>query len=250
LAMGPGEVWEAALAELQLQMTKATFDTWVKNTEALECEGDVYVIGVASGFARDWLDRRLRSVVERVLASVLERPVEVEFRVMPRKAEPGERRTVTEAELEQEELELEGVRVCTYNEIVEPDNVFVGTQYFRRKWLPLLGRTAWLLILELRQRCYYKPNEPSKSRDTCKVTLAELGAAVGVSVSTVRRELLPKDPERAELVGEFVLETATVRRYSARQGKEVNETTLWKVRLDEPLVPEDRNKVSTFQNDT
>ena len=133
---------------------------------------------------------------------------------------PVPKQTVTEAELLQEELEIDGVRVRTYNEIVEPDNVFVGTQYFRRKWLPLLGCTAWLLILELRQRCYYARKEKDleerkkKSRDTCKVTLAELGAAIGVSESTVRRALYPKDPEAAALIGEFVLETTTVRRGS------------------------------------
>jgi hypothetical protein len=268
-AHSPEKVWEAALGELQLQMTKATFETWIKRTQVLGCEDGTYTIGVQNGFARDWLEQRLRSMIEHTLASIVGQPVAVEFQVMAREVEPVERQTVTEVELQQEELELEGVRVRTYNEIVEPDKVFVGTQYFRRKWLPLLGRTAWLLILELRQRCYYRPKQPDKSRDTCKVTLAELGAAVGVSERTVYRELfpLPKDPEKwpkdkkklaeakakAALVGEFILETTTVRRYSFRRGREVNETTLWKVRLDEPLTPEDRkkcNKFSTCQNDS
>ena len=164
------------------------------------------------------------------------------------------------------------VQAKIYERIVEPDRVFVGTQYFRERWLPLLGRTAWLLILELRQRCYYDRREKdpekrlAKSRDTCKVTVAELAAAVGVSERTVWRELfpLPKDHEKcpkdakkraeaeakAALIGEFILETTTVRRYSTKRGREVNETTLWKVRLDEPLTPEDRKRFSTCQNDS
>ena len=249
------EVWEAALAELRLQMTKATFDTWVANTRVVGCEGETYVIGVQNGFARDWLEQRLKPVIERTLAGLVGSSVTVEFEVVPGSPVPVLRQTVTEADLQQEEMEIDGVRVLTYNEIVEPDRVFVGAQYFREEWLPLLGRTTWLLILELRQRCYYDRREKNlqkrkkKSRDTCKVTLAELGAAVGVSVSTVRRALFPEDPEAAVLVGEFIIEVATVRRYSSRQGREVNETTMWKIRLDEPLTPADRKKCSTFQND-
>ena len=33
--MRADQIWQAALGELQLQMTKATFDTWVKNTHVI-----------------------------------------------------------------------------------------------------------------------------------------------------------------------------------------------------------------------
>lgn len=42
------QVWTAALGELALQMTKATFDTWLRPTRALRREGDVLVIGVTN----------------------------------------------------------------------------------------------------------------------------------------------------------------------------------------------------------
>lgn len=72
-------IWQAALGELRLQMTKATFDTWVRNTRLLSCRDDVFVVGAPNEFARDWLESRLLTTVERVLVGIVGRPVEVRF---------------------------------------------------------------------------------------------------------------------------------------------------------------------------
>ena len=57
--MTADQIWQAALIELQLQMTKATFDTWVKNTRAISHKDGIFVIGVPDALARDWLENRL-----------------------------------------------------------------------------------------------------------------------------------------------------------------------------------------------
>ena len=72
-------IWQAALGELRLQMTKATFDTWVRNTRLLSCQDDVFVIGAQNEFARDWLENRLLTTVKRTLVGIVGRPVEVKF---------------------------------------------------------------------------------------------------------------------------------------------------------------------------
>ncbi len=77
-------VWQAALGELQLQMTKATFDTWVRNTRLVSCQDDVFVIGAQNEFARDWLENRLLTTVERTLVGIVGHPVEVRFVVNER----------------------------------------------------------------------------------------------------------------------------------------------------------------------
>jgi hypothetical protein len=58
----------------------------------------------------------------------------------------------------------------------------------------------------------------------------ELAGAVGVSESTVRRQLSP-----GPLVDLFIVERKTIRRVSEKRGHVVNDTTLFKVRLDEPI---------------
>jgi chromosomal replication initiator protein len=77
--MNAKKVWQAALGELQLQMTKATFDTWVKQTHVLAYEDGTFVIGVQNGYAKDWLENRLHGTIQRTLASILKRSVEVRF---------------------------------------------------------------------------------------------------------------------------------------------------------------------------
>ena len=63
--MNPSQAWQATLGQLQMEMSKAAFDTWVKNAELVSCEGDVFVIGVQNAYARDWLENRLTSTISR-----------------------------------------------------------------------------------------------------------------------------------------------------------------------------------------
>jgi len=74
-------IWETALGELQLQMTKATFDTWVKQTSVLAYEDGTFIIGVQNGYAKDWLENRLAGSIKRTLTSIVNRSVEVKFAV-------------------------------------------------------------------------------------------------------------------------------------------------------------------------
>ena len=76
---GATQVWQATLDELQLQMTQATFDTWLRDSKLLESEDGVCVVEVKSEYAKDWLEHRLLSTIERVLVRVLGRAVELEF---------------------------------------------------------------------------------------------------------------------------------------------------------------------------
>jgi chromosomal replication initiation ATPase DnaA len=59
------------LDELRLEMTQAAFNTWLGRTRLLDLlqadEATVWRIGVPTAYARDWLEARLRSTVERVV---------------------------------------------------------------------------------------------------------------------------------------------------------------------------------------
>lgn len=73
--------WAGILLEVQLQMTKATFDTWVKPTFARSYDDAAarLVIGVRNAYAKQWLDNRLYGIVERVAQHVIGKSVEIEF---------------------------------------------------------------------------------------------------------------------------------------------------------------------------
>ena len=77
--MNAQQAWQAVLGQLQMEMAKATFDTWVKDTEFVAFEDGSFIIGVQNAFARDWLESRLTSTVVRLLTGIMGRTVEVRF---------------------------------------------------------------------------------------------------------------------------------------------------------------------------
>ena len=72
-------LWQATLGQLQLQLSKPTYDTWVKNTEGLSYEDGVLVVGVHSAYAQDWLENRLYAVIQRTATQIANRTTSVRF---------------------------------------------------------------------------------------------------------------------------------------------------------------------------
>jgi chromosomal replication initiator protein len=75
------QAWQAALGQLQMEMPRATFDTWVRDTELVAYEDGKFIIGVQNPYARDWLEGRLCSTATRLLTGLMNRTVEVGFTV-------------------------------------------------------------------------------------------------------------------------------------------------------------------------
>jgi len=67
---GVDEIWDAVLQELRLELTRATFDTWLRPTRAVGREDGTLIVQVASEPARAWLESRLQKRVEQTLARV------------------------------------------------------------------------------------------------------------------------------------------------------------------------------------
>ncbi len=76
----PQRLWQAALGELELQMTRATFDTWLRDTHCIGIEDDATVIvGVKNGYAVEWLGNRLYPVVQRTLRRITGEEMQARF---------------------------------------------------------------------------------------------------------------------------------------------------------------------------
>jgi len=71
--------WQSALGQLQMEMPKASFDTWVRDTKIVNFDEGVFTIGVRNAYARDWLESRLSSTVTRLLMGIMNRDVDVQF---------------------------------------------------------------------------------------------------------------------------------------------------------------------------
>lgn len=73
------QVWQVALGQLQLQMTRATYNTWVKDTRVVSQSGEKLVIGTKNAFAKDWLENRLLTTISRTVNSILGYNVNIQF---------------------------------------------------------------------------------------------------------------------------------------------------------------------------
>ncbi len=222
--------WQDVLVDLKLQMTTATFDALLRESDAqLDPEKKILVVFAQTDLIKESLENRLYQVIKRAAESRYGKGLDLKFRVQ------------TTGEY-QPELIIAGDYHELRNKLIRPERVFVGSQYFRKSWLPLLGPITWLLILELRQRCYYN-RDTSERRDECEATYAELGAAIARSSRTVERALNPANGVEKELLSRFVLGRKVEKVYSGRLGKVVSKATRYTIALDDPLTPDDEERL-------
>jgi len=76
------ELWARSLADLRLQMTRATFETWLAASRAswaVELGEHVLRVAVPNAYALDWLNHRLMGPIRRTLARQAGREVAVVF---------------------------------------------------------------------------------------------------------------------------------------------------------------------------
>ena len=81
--MNAEHAWQATLGQLQLEMSKASFDTWVRSAEFLNYDEDKQLveIGVKNAYAKDWIEDRLSAKMKRLLTGMIGNPVEIKVRV-------------------------------------------------------------------------------------------------------------------------------------------------------------------------
>jgi chromosomal replication initiator protein len=79
--MDASQAWQATLGQLQMELPKATYDTWVRDTKFIKHEDDMFVIAVQNAYARDWLENRLTSTAARLLSGIMDAPQTISFKL-------------------------------------------------------------------------------------------------------------------------------------------------------------------------
>ena len=187
----PKQAWRMVLDQLQMEMSKASYDTWVRDTEFVAFEDGTLTVGTANTYASEWLTDRLTSTVNRMLTGILDQPVTVQFVVL----ELDEENELFEDDSTQGEkpesdnppkvVSLQAEYQSIYDEIVQPEQVIVIPGYFLR-YIPILGvELAWLYI-GFRQVAYEAgaARQPSKKFGAPAQKVARYS---GMSLRTFRR---------------------------------------------------------------
>lgn len=77
--LSPRDAWHATLGQLELQLNRATFDTWLKGAELLAYEDGTMTIRVRHAYAKDWLEQHLYHLISQTLSNLIGEPVRVNF---------------------------------------------------------------------------------------------------------------------------------------------------------------------------
>jgi hypothetical protein len=139
--MNHQQAWQSVLSQLQLEMPRASFDTWVRDTEAVLLEEGLLTIAVRNVYSRDWLESRLKSTVQRLLVGILNQSVSVQFIVGDT---PQEETEVEQAD--ELELDIEPVGWLDYDCIVQPHKQVVVKGYLRRLGMEIGPKAVWLYV--------------------------------------------------------------------------------------------------------
>ncbi|MFQ5860706.1 MAG: DnaA ATPase domain-containing protein, partial [Dehalococcoidia bacterium] len=75
------EVWDTALGELELQVSRPTFETWLRDTAGRALDGATLMVTVPSPFTAEWLEKRMSQLIRKTLQRVTGQSLEVRFQV-------------------------------------------------------------------------------------------------------------------------------------------------------------------------
>jgi len=75
------ELWQAVLAQIQLNISQANFSTWFKNTGILSRKEGEIIISVPNSFAKEWLENKYNKIIFNLLHSLDEEVKEVKYAV-------------------------------------------------------------------------------------------------------------------------------------------------------------------------
>jgi len=184
MTLTPDQAWQSALGQLQMEMPKASFDTWVRDTRLVSYEDGQFTIGVRNAYACEWLESRLTSTVTHLLMGMMDREIEVAF-IVDALGNVEEDDDEPEPEAETETTDVEVLHRLRYDEIVLPERVVAIPGYFSRLIPEIGARNAWLYV-GWRQAAWDGKRQDSGSK-TRRVPVREIIRFSGLSRRTFFR---------------------------------------------------------------
>lgn len=125
--MNAQQAWQNLIGHLQMEMPKAAFDTWVRSSELIEFDENVFTIGVHNAYARDWLESRLSSTIVRHLTGLMNEKVDVKFMVWHKEMVDSSLKSTIETPPQITQNPVENTSHCTFlNSRYSFNNFVVG----------------------------------------------------------------------------------------------------------------------------
>jgi hypothetical protein len=268
---GNKEAWEMVLGELRRDMSRALYETWVQPLRLVSYQNDIFTVGAYNTYGKAWVEERLGAQISRILEGLYNKPVTFKVIVQNGFYKGGEHdvivkpaaKPVINFEVAEDGVSDEQVKTQPKFEkveipadegeapadphsrkfmlqraygserarLIQPERGMFLTGYFFNNWLPLLGHSAFTVILAARSMCYWNPIT-GELRNVVETEMGEIAEKAAVSVRTV------KDVLNNELVQRYFLRYR-VRRVMTANGVRTAGISL-QVRMDDPLTPLDQ----------
>ena len=238
------KAWQVAVANLELELSRADFNTWVKPTHLVKFSNDTFVIGCINAYGRNWLANRVTSTLQRFHTGVLKRETKVRFVVCNQEVEG-------EADLAQEEnhdhkdggknpIELELHYSSIRNMLLESGRV-VRLPVYSLRWLSYVGSQVIFLVMALWQE-YYLASGGKTRKGNCKVSVRaeRICQWAGVSRAQFFRLLRP-----GSSLAWFARKIDTDHEVDKRSGRAKKSSNKYEL-FESPLTPSDAEDLKAF----
>jgi hypothetical protein len=272
------EAWEMVLGSLRAEMSRALFETWVQPLRPISYQNHVFTVGAYNTYGKAWVEERLGSRIARILEGLYSEPVRFKVavsnsfykgqngsagspaslqreehlaasEVVPVQIEPltssSPMKGVGEPVDQNEEprnrkMMLQRAYGSERARLIQPERGMFITGYLFSNWLPLIGHSAFAVILAARSLCYWNPMT-GELRNVVETEMGELADRAAVSVRTVKEVL------NSDLVQRYFLRYR-VRRVMTSNGVRTAGISL-QVRMDDPLTPQDQVKSGILEEE-
>ena len=81
----PEKIWEGVLAQIELEISKPNYNTWFKNTFAINQDGTTFILGVPNEFNKEWLYTKFHKTIINTLQKFDKKIRSVEYVVQKNK---------------------------------------------------------------------------------------------------------------------------------------------------------------------
>jgi hypothetical protein len=259
------QAWQLALGTLKTQLPRVEYDTWVSCLKPVSYQNKVLTVEAFNPYGRDWAEQKLQPHLTRLLQGYLNEPVTLEFVLQPGTPEPTPAKEkmaaapspanfpeplpkpakklpprVETGEPSPRKLMLQRAYGTRRASIIQPERGMFITNYLSTHWLPILGSSAYLVVLAARSMCYWNPST-GEMRNQIETEMGDLAARACVSLRTV------KDVLSDETIKRYFLRYK-VRRMMTPNG--VRTAGIWlSVRMDDPLTPDDQEHFDLEEDD-
>jgi chromosomal replication initiator protein len=82
------QVWQRVLDQLELEVSRPNFNTWLSKTYGIGYSGKIFKVGVPNSFVAEYLDKNLRSLLEKILFRLSSPGLKLTFEVSKRNQQP------------------------------------------------------------------------------------------------------------------------------------------------------------------